>query len=189
MCFPVYFKMDLFFYIFFCESCSWFVHIEMNRVFICVNVCVPVIDIYFCGFLLCYLKFLFSTSISGLVALGMKCSHFASILIWPLGDLHVGRLVVVQPSMDVPIPYQCHGNISDTITCASYPLHSVILHGFLNVSTNFHALWKKNWIETIRELSDFSSDGPKIWKISNFNWNWISIFVSFENNFFLHAFG
>lgn len=45
-----------------------------------------------------------------------------------------------RPLMDALLPCQCHGNISDTITCAAFQLHSKHHLGFLIESLNFHAL-------------------------------------------------
>lgn len=92
-------------------------------------------------YMLCFIP---SISICDSIALVMKCSHFASISIWSLAVVHVDRLVDVRPYRGVPAPYQCHGNISDTITCVSYPRHSMHRHGSSTESMNSHALRTEN---------------------------------------------
>lgn len=91
-----------------------------------------------------------SISICDSIALVMKCSHTASISIWSLAVVHAGPLVDVRPCQDVPALHQCHGNISDIITCASCPRHLVNHHGSSNESMNSHALQRRG--EKNREI-------------------------------------
>lgn len=107
-------------------------------------------------FFLLFSHLFFNISICDSSILVMTCSHFALISIWSLDvGWFDGPTADVQRLMDALDRCQCHGNISDTITCAAFQPYSTNRLGSLNVSTSFHALqstenWKfefKNWKE------------------------------------------